>query len=118
MRNFWVATIVLGLAGLGGCGGGGLEGELKEFKSRMCACTTKECSDKVQDDFRAWGKDKKKEDEKLSDSDKEKLGAIVKEMRECRSKLRDADKADGDKAGGDKPADKPAEPAAPPTENK
>ncbi len=104
MRKLLVATLLLGL---GACGGGGLEGEMKEWKDKMCKCTDKECADKTMDAYNAWAKSKADAAKDLSESSLEKLMSIEKELKACRRKLRDGDKG-GEMKPEDKPADKPA----------
>jgi hypothetical protein len=117
MRTFLLVTLL----GLGACGGSALEGEMKDWKNKMCACTDKACAEKTMDEYRTWMKGKREAAKDMSDGEKQKLGAIEEDLKACRKKLRDdgADKAGGDKAGGDKagggekppekPADKPAD---------
>ncbi|HSK02598.1 MAG TPA: hypothetical protein VK932_15200 [Kofleriaceae bacterium] len=105
MRKFLVATLLLGL---GACGGGGIEGEMKGFKDKMCKCTDKECADKTLKEYNDWAKGKRETVKDMSKGELEKLDGIDKEIKACRRKLRDA--AGGDQPAGDPPAaDKPAE---------
>ena len=122
MRTFLIATLLLGLGACGG--GGGLEGELTGWKDKMCKCADKACADKTMEEYNAWAKGKRDEAKKLSADKLEKIGAIDKELKACRRKLREGDGADkamdkpADKPaeGADKPADKPAEGAAKPAD--
>jgi hypothetical protein len=114
MRKILVATLLLGL---GACGGGGLEGEMKDWKDKMCACKDKACAEKTMEDYNNWAKGKREAAKDMSDSTKEKVMGFDKELKACRRKLRDEG---GDKApeGADKPMDKPAEGAKPPEGDK
>lgn len=115
MRKFLVVSMMLGL-GLGACGGGsGLEGEMQDWKSKMCKCTDKACADKTFDEYREWTKGKREAAKDLSKSDREKLGSIEKELKDCRRKHNEpaGDKA-ADAPAGDKAPEAPAAPAATP----
>jgi hypothetical protein len=108
MRKFLVASLALGL-GLGACGGNALEGEMKDWRDKMCKCSDKACAEKTMDDYRAWQKSKRDVAKDMSKGDLEKLMGIEKELKDCRRKLRDSADAGGAKEGADKPADeKPA----------
>ena len=111
MRKTLVVSLLLGL-GLGACGGGGLEGEVKDWKEKMCKCSDKGCAEKTWDDYKEWRSGKREAAKDMSKDQIDKLKGIEKEMKECRDKLRDGDKG-GEKApeggakapeGGDKPA--------------
>lgn len=123
MRNSLVATFVLGLGlGLGACGGGGIAGEVSDWKDKMCKCADKDCAEKTWDDYKNWRSGKKSSAKELSKGDMEKIMSSEKEMKECRNKLRDGaggdTKAGDTKAGDTKPAeggDKAADPAKPAT---
>ncbi len=109
MRKFFVASILFGL--LGACGGNALEGEMKGWKDKVCACKDKECAEKTWDEYRAWQKGKREEAKKLPEGELKKLGEIESEAKDCRRKLRDA--AEGS-AGAAPAAPAPAAPAATP----
>jgi len=105
MKAFMVACLVLGLgcgnsssssgggsgssAG-GGGGGGGLESEMSKFKDKMCACDSKECADKVHEDYNAWAKGAREEEKKLPQDQRDKLKAMDHEVKACRRKFREA----------------------------
>lgn len=104
MRKILVATLLLGL---GACSGG-LEGEMKGWKDKMCKCTDKECADKTMTEYNAWAKGKREAAKDMSEDDMKKIMGHDKELKACRRKLRDADKADKggeDDKGGEKPAE-------------
>lgn len=101
--------IVMGLFLASACGGGGIEGEMKGFKDKMCKCTDVECADKTLKEYNDWAKGKREAAKDMSKSELEKLEAIDDEIKGCRRKLRDAAKPADDAA---KPADGAAKPAA------
>jgi hypothetical protein len=106
MRTFLIATLLLGL---GACGKGGLEGDMKGWKDKMCKCADKACTEKTMDEYRAWQKGKRDAVKDMAKGDIEKLVAIEDELKTCRKKFQDE--------GGDKPAEgaaAPTEGAAPP----
>ena len=91
MKNLMqMAAVVLGLSTLGACGGG-IEGEMKDWKDKVCACKDAECAEKTFTDYRAWTKSKREEAKKMSDDEKKKLGAIEDELKACRRKHKSAD---------------------------
>jgi hypothetical protein len=101
-------VFVMGLLLASACGGGGIEGEMKGFKDKMCKCADKECADKTLKEYNDWAKGKREAAKELSKSEREKLDGIDQEIKACRRKLRDGD--GGDQPAGDPPgADKPAE---------
>ncbi len=106
MRKILIASLLLGLAACGK-GGGGLEGEMKGWKDKMCKCTDKACTEKTMTDYNAWAKTKREAAKGLSEGDMEKLMGIEKELKACRKKFSD----DGAAAPTEGAA-----PAAPPTE--
>jgi hypothetical protein len=62
-------------------------GEMEGFKSRMCACTDKACTDDVQDAWREYRKtlrDKVGEEAKPSDAQDKRGRALEEELRTCR----------------------------------
>jgi hypothetical protein len=113
MRKILVATFLLGL---GACGGGGLEKEMKSWKDKMCACKDATCAEKTMEDYRSWQKGKKDAAKDLSKDEIGKLVAIEGELKACRNKLRDAAEGDKKPEGAAPPADKPADPAAAPAD--
>lgn len=91
-RTFLIAASLL--AGVAGCGGAdkfdGVLGELEGFKNRMCACVDKACSDKVQDDWRAYRKtmkDRLGTSSRPSEAQNKRGRVLDEEMRVCRRKL-------------------------------
>jgi hypothetical protein len=109
MRTFLIATLLLGL---GACGKGGLEGDMKGWKDKMCKCTDKACTEKTMEDYRTWQKGKRDAVKDMSKADVEKLVAIEDELKACRKKYRD-EGGEGAAAPTEKPAEGAA-PAAPP----
>ena len=62
--------------------------ELAGFKGKMCQCADKACSDKVQEEYKAWSRAlRAKVAEKPNDVQKEKGNVIEKAMKECRKKV-------------------------------
>jgi hypothetical protein len=87
MNKLLIASVLVGV----GCGGG-TEGEVAKYRDKMCACDNKDCADKVLEDYNAWAKGAREEAKKMSKEDRDKIMAIDKELKDCRRKLRDADK--------------------------
>ena len=56
-----------------------------EFKDKICACTNKECADKVTQEMTVWGKSHV--DSKLSEGDMKKASEIGEAMGKCIAKL-------------------------------
>jgi hypothetical protein len=105
MRAMTKLASVLGIVwALGACGGGGVEGELKKWRDRMCDCKDVACVEKTMDEYNAWGKSKRDEAKKMSEGELETLKGIEKELKACRRKIKDA-------AGGDKPTEPTPAPA-------
>lgn len=101
-----LAIIVGLLLGAGACGGSKAEDALKEFegfRDKMCACKDKECTEKVESDWREWRKglkDKiKKED--MTPELNARGKKIDDEMDTCRDKIR------AEAKGAEKPAATP-----------
>jgi len=89
MNKFLIASVLLGI----GCGGGA-EGEVAKYRDKMCACDNKDCADKVLEDYNAWAKGGARDEyKKMSKDDRDKVMAVDKELKDCRRKLRDADKS-------------------------
>jgi hypothetical protein len=91
MKANWF--IALGLVVAAGCKGPVDEviSDLEGWKSKMCACTDKACTEKVEADFDKWEdtmmkkmKDVKPDD--VDDSQKAKFKSLEKEYRACRKK--------------------------------
>lgn len=93
MRKFTIAAGLLFGLSLGACGGDKWDSALSEFegiKNKMCECTDKACTDKVQDDYKAWKtamKDKVGKDSKPSEAQDKKGRDLKDEMRACRKKF-------------------------------
>jgi hypothetical protein len=72
--------------------------EYEGLKDKMCACKDAACAKGVKDEIDQWRDSMKKnfdKDEKPPAKLNEQGEKIDKEMRECRRKLRDADKGEG-----------------------
>ena len=96
MRN---VAIAMGLL-LAACGGDKFDGvlsKMEDFKSKMCACTDKKCTDDLHAEYKKFENDvlekqfTKDEIEKLDQSRLQKGQAIENEMKACRRKYRDGD---------------------------
>ncbi|MEJ7603260.1 MAG: hypothetical protein WKG01_35560 [Kofleriaceae bacterium] len=64
--------------------------ELERFRSQMCACKDKPCSENINGEFMKWAQDLETKfgpDFKPDDKDQERLGKLVMEYSECYSKL-------------------------------
>jgi len=113
MRNLvMMVGLVVGLGGVSACGSKDkfdeVLGDLEGFKARMCACADKACTDKVQDDLRAYRntmKQKLEKDSRPSDAQNKKGRALDEETRTCRRKF--------DPPPGSGSAAAPAAPATP-----
>jgi hypothetical protein len=82
---------IVGFAFLVGCGGGGIDGVIKEyegFKDKMCACKDAACAEKVQADANAFimKAAEKFKDSKPSKEQDEKFDKIQNAMEECEKK--------------------------------
>jgi hypothetical protein len=95
-RSPWRTILIAAslLAGPAACGGNdGYDQVLRElegFKNRMCACVDRACTDKVQDDWRAFRKtmkDKLGNGSKPSEAQNKRGRVLDEEMRVCRNKL-------------------------------
>jgi hypothetical protein len=93
MRNI---AILLGLS-LAACGGDKLDDAISKidgFKTKMCACTDKKCTEDVFTEYKKFENDvlekqfSKDEIEKLDKSKLEKAESLEKEMKDCRRKYR------------------------------
>lgn len=98
-----------------GCGGDkmdGFIGDLEGYKSKMCACKDKDCTEKVFEEYKKWENEKLEpamKGTKKEDVDKGKMTKFMAAkdgMKECRRKYRDGD------TGGAPPA---GDPGAAPT---
>lgn len=83
---------IVGFAFLVGCGGGGIDGVLKEYegyKDKMCACKDKACADKVEADATAYlmKAAEKFKDSKPSKEQDEKFDKLEDAMSECQKKV-------------------------------
>jgi hypothetical protein len=118
MKKISIAIVAaVSLLSLGACKkkGGGMMGQMKEFKDKMCTCKDKACVDKVNEEMTKWSTENasKNKDEKPSEEDMKEGAAIGQEMAKCMQKAMGAGDmgGGGDMKGGDKPkdGDKPAE---------
>jgi hypothetical protein len=102
MKNFlMIVGLVFGMAACGSKADDALK-EFEGFRDKMCKCTTKECTEKVEGEWREWRKNTKIKKSDLSKEQQERGNKIDDEMDACRDKVR---------RGGDAPK---AEPAAEP----
>lgn len=92
-----IRTLIIGAAltlSLGACSKSKFDKLLSEadsYTDKMCACTDKECTDKVHKEFKEWQKSSEKdftEDDlkNISASQIEKAEESEKKMKECRKK--------------------------------
>ncbi|MDX2092771.1 MAG: hypothetical protein SFX73_33200 [Kofleriaceae bacterium] len=95
-KLFFLTRVVLGLGvgfGLGACGGGDafdeVLGKMEGFKKQMCECKDKACTEKVQDEWRAYRKTMKEKigKNKPNDAQEKKGNALDEEMRKCRKQF-------------------------------
>jgi hypothetical protein len=112
---FLAAMAVLSFAGCKKKGGAAdALAKLEGFKKDMCACTTKECAEKVSKAMDDWSKSQGEAGEKaakeMSEADKKKGMALAEEMGKCMMKAMGAG-APPAPAGGETP---PAGGATPP----
>ena len=56
MKKMIAFALLLGLGGLGACGGGGDVATMKKLSDRMCACTDQKCYDDVKKDEKDFEK--------------------------------------------------------------
>jgi hypothetical protein len=93
MRSWIIAALCT--VTLVGCGKSKLDKALSEesdWKDKMCACADKDCTEKVQKDYKEWDKSLKdsitEDDIKNASKDLiEKGDKIEEEMRTCRHKF-------------------------------
>ncbi|MDX2092772.1 MAG: hypothetical protein SFX73_33205 [Kofleriaceae bacterium] len=92
MRNLFLLTSVVFGLGVGACGGGTnkwdeLVGKQEGFKKQMCECKDKACTEKVQEDWRAYSMSMNGQLGKPSDAQLQKSSALDDEMSKCRKQF-------------------------------
>jgi hypothetical protein len=124
MKNLSIAFLAaVSLMSFAGCkkkpGGGDSLAKMTEFKDQMCKCADKACADKVNADYMKWGEEMKKEmgeakePPKMSEEETKKQTEVAMAYSTCMQKQM-TPAMTPPPAGGDKPADPAAPPAAPP----
>ena len=89
---FVTAALTLAFAGCGKSKFDKMMATESDYKDKMCACTDKDCVDKVNKDYKQWEKDSKSdfsEDDikNVSGDQIEKAMKLDDEMRTCRKKF-------------------------------
>jgi hypothetical protein len=97
--------LIISMFALSACGKSAADeyiSKTKSFKDKMCACSDKDCAEKVGKEHEEWEKDfvknaKESKADKPSEEQQKEFKEARKEMRECARKHKDGGKKDGEK---------------------